>query len=195
MSDNTAGVTPTNPQADGVTPETPVTTPNGATPDGNAAQPETVESLPEWAQKLVRDLRKENEKRRQQADAERTQAEEKRLADEKRWQELAEQRARERDELKPYREKYEALAAQRKVELVAETAKWPAEVKALLPGEDADVTALCDAIVKARPLVKALEGKADAAAGQGVTPRPAGVGGVDQAAARAANKAAFYRDL
>jgi len=195
MSDNTAGVTPTNPQADGVTPETPVTTPNGATPDGNAAQPETVESLPEWAQKLVKDLRKENEKRRQQADAERTQAEEKRLAEQQKWQELAEQRARERDELKPYKDRFEALDAARRAELMAEVAKWPVEVKALLPSEDADVSALADAVTKGRALVAALTGKTEAAPGQGVTPKAAGVGGKEHQDARKANAAAFYRDF
>ena len=195
MSDNTAGVTPTNPQADGVTPETPVTTPNGATPDGNAAQPETVESLPEWAQKLVKDLRKENEKRRQQADAERTQAEEKRLAEQQKWQELAEQRARERDELKPYKDRFEALDAARRAELMAEVAKWPTEVKAMLPGEDADAATLGEAVAKARKLVEALAAKTEAAPGQGVTPKAAGQGGADREAARKANAAAFYRDF
>ena len=194
MSDNTAGATPTTTTADGATPEATTPTPTGATPTGNQTA-ETVESLPEWAQKLVKDLRKENEKRRQQADAERTQAEEKRLADEKKWQELAEQRARERDELKPYKDRYEALAAARRAELLAEVQKWPAEVKALLPGEDADVSVLADAVTKGRALVEALAAKTEAAPGQGVTPKAVGQGGAEREAARKANAAVFYRDF
>lgn len=184
MSDNNAGLTPPNPPANGATPEAATPTPTGATPESTTQQAETVESLPEWAQKMVKDLRKENEKRRQQADAERTQAEEKRLAEERKWQELAEKTAKERDELKPYRASYEALSAQVRAGLLAETAKWPAEVKALMPGEDADVQTLSDAVAKARALVKALEGKAEAAPGQGLTPRPAGQGIKELDAAR-----------
>ena len=183
--------------ADGATPAALATPPNGATPDGNPAQPETVESLPEWAQKLVRDLRKENEKRRQAAANELQQAEEKRLADEQKWQELAAKREQERDELKPYRDRYEALAAQQRAALMAEVAKWPAEVKALLPGEDADVSALGEAVTKARPLVTALNGKAEAAPGQGSPPPAVGKAGTaaEQEAARKRMKATQYRQL
>lgn len=194
MSDNPAGLTPTNTEATGATPEAANTTPNGATPEGNP-QAQTVESLPDWAQDLIKGLRKENEKRRKQADDERTQAEEKRLAEEKKWQELAEQRARERDDLKPYKDRYEALAASRRAELLAEVQKWPAEVKALLPGEDADVSALADAVTKGRALVAALAGKQEAAGGQGPNPKPAGMGRTELDAAARRQAAAFYRDF
>ena len=186
MSDTTtAGLTPATNPAEGVTPDA-NTTPNGATPDGNAAQAETIESLPEWAQKLVKSLRKENEKRRQEADTERRQAEEKRLADEQKWQELAAKREQERDELKPYRERYEALAAQQRAALAAETAKWPKEVRDLLPDAEADVNAYGAAVEKARPLVAALTAKTDAAPGHGTTPAPAAKAGTaaEQDAAR-----------
>lgn len=185
MTINVDQASTTNP-ADGVTPDAPVAKPDGKTPDGNPAQPETVESLPDWAQRLVKDLRKENEKRRQAIDNERQQAEEKRLADEKKWQELAEQRAKERDEYKPYRERYEALATQQRAALMAETAKWPAEVKALLPGDDADVQVLADAVAKARALVAALNGKTveQAQGAHGLPPRAVGQDGKERETAR-----------
>lgn len=163
-------------QTDGATPTAADPTPTGATPEDSQPQ-ETIESLPEWAQTLVKKLRKENEKRRQDADAERTKAEEARLAEQQKWQELAAKREQERDELKPYKDRYEALAAQQRAALLAETAKWPAEVKALLPGDDADVGALGDAVEKARALVAALTAKTDAAPGHGQTPLPAGKAG------------------
>jgi hypothetical protein len=177
-----------------MTPAAPVTTPEGAPPEGI---PETVESLPEWAQKLVRSLRKENEKRRQDADAERAKAEEARLTEQQKWQELAAKREQERDELKPYRERYEALASQQRAALMAEVAKWPAEVKALLPGEDADVTVLGEAVTKARALVTALAGKTEAAAAHGNPPPPAGKAGMgaDREANRKLSAVHFYRDL
>ena len=181
MADNTAGATPTTTQADGATPEAANTTPTGATPEST---PDTVESLPSWAQDLIKTLRKENEKRRKQADEERTQAEEKRMAEERKWQELAEKTAKERDDLKGYKDRFEALSASRRAELMAEVAKWPAEVKALLPGEDADVSALADAVTKGRAVVAALTGKTEAAPGQGVTPKAAGVGGKEHQDAR-----------
>lgn len=186
--------TPT-PAADS-TPAAPVTPPEGATPDGNT-QAETVESLPEWAQKLVRSLRRENEKRRQEADTERQQAEEKRLADAQQWQELAAKREQERDELKPYKERYEALAAQQRAALVAVVAKWPAEVRALLPGDDADVQALADAVDKARAVVAALDAKATTTPAHGTPPPPAGRAGLgaDQEEARRRMTASLYRNL
>jgi hypothetical protein len=186
----------TTKQADGATQSATEATSAGAT-QADTQQQETVENLPEWAQTLIKGLRKENEKRRRQADEERTQAEEKRLADEKKWQELAEQRAKERDEYKPYKERYEALATAQRAALTAETAKWPAEVKALLPGDDADVQTLADAVTKARKLVEALTGKADAAKGQGQPPPPAGKAGAGAGneAARQASVAAYYREL
>lgn len=187
-----AGQTPTLTPADSVTLE--ATTPPGATPEGNPP-PERVEDLPEWAQKIIRDTRKEAERNRKRVDEERTQAEEKRLADEKKWQELAEQRAKERDDLKPYKDRYEALAAARRDELLAEAAKWPAEVRDLLPGDEADVAALADAMSKARRLVVALNGKTEAAPGQGATPKPAGAGRTEQDAAARKASANFYRDF
>ena len=124
-------------------------------------------------------------------------AEAKVLTEQGKYKELYEAIVAERDEYKPYRERYEALATQQRAALMAETAKWPAEVKALLPGDDADVQTLADAVTKARKLVEALTGKADAAKGQGQPPPPAGKAGAGAGneAARQASVAAYYREL
>ncbi len=194
MATNVDQASTTSTAADS-TPAAPVTPPEGATPEGTAQ--ETVEALPEWAQSLIKDLRKENEKRRRAADTERQQAEEKRLADAQQWQELAAKREQERDELKPYRERYEALAAQQRTALMAEITKWPAEVRALLPGEDADVQALADAVSKARAVVAALDAKATTTPAHGTPPPPAGRAGLgaDQEEARRRMTASLYRNL
>jgi len=168
MTTNADQASAQNTAAD-LTPAAPTTPPDGETPEGKAPQPERVEDLPDWAQKLIKDTRKEAERNRKRIDDERTQAEEKRLADEKKWQELAEQRAKERDDYKPYKERYETLANQQRAALTAEVAKWPASVKALLPGEDADVSVLADAVNKGRALVAELTAKAEQ------PPKPNGV--------------------
>ena len=116
-------------------------------------------------------------------------AEAKALAEQGKYKELYETLVAERDELKPYRERYEAMAAQRRAALVALTAKWPAEVRALLPGDDADVPALEAAVEKASKVVEALTAKADAAKGQTAAPPPAGRAGAG--AERDANRAAY----
>jgi len=164
-----AGQAPAAPQPDGKTPE-------GNQQGQGQQEAGSFDSWPEEAQKYLRELRKENEGLRKRNADEKRQAEEAKLAEQQKWQQLAEQRARERDELAPFKEKYEALAAQQRAALLAETAKWPAEVRGLLPGEEADVQALADAVVKARPLVQALMGKDAAPAGQGQPPKPAGQG-------------------
>lgn len=201
MSDTTtAGLTPATTPAEGVTPDA-NTTPNGATPDGNAAQAETIESLPEWAQKLVKDLRKENEKQRQRNADERRQSEEAKLAEQQKWQELATKREQERDavsaEAKEYKERYEALAAQQRAALTAETAKWPKEVRDLLPdAESADVQVYADAVTKARALVAALTAKNDATPGHGLTPAPVAKAGATAATEEARRQTTLqYRNL
>jgi len=73
--------------------QTAATQPNAAGPQSGSVQ--KVEELPDWAQAMIVDLRKENAgHRKAKGDAEKAvqEAEEKRLAEEKRWQELAEKR-------------------------------------------------------------------------------------------------------
>lgn len=164
--------------------------PAGQAPDDNSQQPERVEDLPEWAQKIIREGRKEAESLRKRNADERRQTEETKLAEQQKWQELAQQRANERDKLAPYKDLYEALAAQQRAALMAEASKWPAEVRDLLPGEDADVTALAEAIAKARPLVAALAAGTAAAPGQGQPPKAAGPNSGDKVA-----RAAFARQV
>lgn len=132
----------------------------------------------------------DTEKQRQDAEA-------KALAEQGKYKELYESTLAELNDHKPYKERYEALATAQRAALTAETAKWPAEVKALLPGDDADVQTLADAVTKARKLVEALTGKTDAAKGQGQPPPPAGKAGAGAGneAARQASVAAYYREL
>lgn len=113
-------------------------------------------------------------------------AEAKVLTEQGKYKELYEAIVAERDEYKPYRERYEALATQQRAALMAETAKWPAEVKALLPGDDADVQVLADAVAKARALVAALNGKTveQAQGAHGLPPRAVGQDGKERETAR-----------
>jgi len=93
-----------------------------------------MDKLPEWAQRLVKELRQENAGHRKKAkDAEElgAKAEEQRLADEKKFQELAEKRAKELDTIKA------ELAAERLTRLrgeVAAAAGLPATLAERLRG-------------------------------------------------------------
>ena len=144
-------------------------------------------------ERVGREQRKADEASKKAA----AEAEAKALSEQGKYKELYEATAQERDELKPYRDRYEALASQQRAALMAEVAKWPAEVKALLPGEDADVTVLAEAVTKARALVTALNGKAEGAAAHGNPPPPAGKAGMgaEREADRKLSAVHFYRDL
>lgn len=136
-----------------------------------------VEDLPEWAQDVIKGLRHENADHRtkaKQAEAEARQAEEKRLADSQEWRTLAEQRKAELDKAAPLVEHYAELDKRLKAGLQAEVAKWPEEVKAVAPGEDADVLAWLDWVEKFRPLAAKLSTPTSAppAPGNGPAPKP-----------------------
>ena len=98
MADETpqAGTTPA-PDAGSQTP--PAT--DGSTPASPATPPESVDALPSWAQKMIADLRGEAANNRKKVQDERKQAEEKRLADQQQWEQLANQRAAEIAALRP----------------------------------------------------------------------------------------------
>lgn len=103
-----------------------------------AADPQaagSVDELPEWAQTLVGDLRKENaahRKKAKSAEQAAQEAEEARLAEERKWQELAEKRAKERDKALAQLEA-EKLARMRQE--VAQAAGLPVEMAERLQGE------------------------------------------------------------
>ena len=115
------------------------TSPTAATQPGSAAGPQNgsvqkVEDLPDWAQSMIVDLRKENAGHRTKAkDAEKAaqEADERRLAEEKRWQELAEKRQAELEKASQ-----ELARVQREVLArdVAQAAGLPAALAARLRG-------------------------------------------------------------
>ncbi|MBN2389900.1 MAG: hypothetical protein JXR84_04210 [Anaerolineae bacterium] len=119
-------------QTAGTPPVAPAQTPAAGSQETDSQK--KIEDLPEWARALVSDLRKENAGHRTKAkDAEKTaqEAEEKRLADEKRWQELAEKRQAELEKASQ-----ELARVQREVLVrdVATAACLPAALAARLRG-------------------------------------------------------------
>lgn len=188
----TEEVTPTGQEpngAQGQTPTAPQTNPApGAPGDKGAHSAEDVKSLPEWAQKLVRDLRKENgDHRTAKADAAAAAAaaEEKRLADEKQWQTLAEKRGAEIETLKAQAAEGQTLKAQMLAAVKAEVEKWPEDVRALLPAEE-DAVAYLAAVEKARGLVRKLDGKPQTPGNPG-NPPGAGAGETAQKTVKTEN--------
>jgi len=135
---------------------------------------ESVASLPEWAQKMVSDLRQENANRRKREQEAKVKADEDKLAAERKWQELAEQRGQEIAALKTTAERYTVLSGQLRTQVEAEIAQWPDEVKGLKPAGD-DVEAIVEWVEKARPIVSKLKA-APPAPGQGAAPRPSAQG-------------------
>ncbi len=183
MPDLTADLTPANAAPADPASATTTTTPAGqapaaAPPAGQApADPERIEDLPPFAQKIIRDLRAENEKRRKTADDDKRKAEEERLATEKKWQELAEKRGTELETLKAIQAKYDELATAARTRIRTEIEKWPAEVKALAPADNAEIAEWETWADKARKLVQVVtNGAQTPPAGQGATPKPAGQG-------------------
>lgn len=166
-----AGVTPA-----GEVPASATLAPTVTAPDAAPTTPaeQTVASLPEWAQKMVADLRQENANRRKHEQEAKAKAEEDKLAAERKWQELAEQRGQEIAALKTTAERYTALSGQLRTQVEAEIAQWPDEVKGLKPAGD-DAEGLIDWANKARAVVLKMR-SAGSQPGQGVTPKPAGQG-------------------
>lgn len=158
-------------------------TPTGQAPAANTqpaeqqqAQPQeggAVEALPDWAQREIAELRREahtHRKAKAAAEAAAKAAEDNRLAEEKRFQELAEKRASRIAELEPIAEKYQRLTDRMIADMEAEIAKFPAEVKAMRPN-GADLDSLIDWTEKARKLAAAIT--AQQTPGAGPLPKPA----------------------
>ena len=173
---NTLFAPDTNSGGDGG--EAPKTEPVQATDKATPATPTEVKDLPEWAQKLVTELRTENAQARTaktKLEKDAQAAEEQRLANEKKWEELAGKHQSKLTQLEPQLEtltgriaSYEALFAK---QLETETKAWPDEVKALDPGKDASFEARMAWLEKARPLVAKLTAT-PIAQGTGRLPKP-----------------------
>lgn len=156
---------------------------DGSTPASPATPPESVDALPSWAQKMIADLRGEAATNRKKVQEERKQAEEKRLADQQQWEQLATQRAAEIAALSEQNTRLQALADRIRSEIDAEAKAWPAEIAALRPATD-DPAQLLEYREKARVLVGKLSAAANPAPGNGKAPTPAGQGRADMDKAR-----------
>lgn len=144
--------------------------------DPPAGEPNDVQSLPEWAKNLVAELRGENAKHRKAAKAAETaaaQAEEAQLAEQAKWQELAEKRQARLAELEPLSEDMKALTESIAVQMNAEIADWPDEVKALAPDGEVSPVVMLDFLSKHRPLAAKLAAP-PAPNGNGPGPKPRG---------------------
>lgn len=112
----------------------------------------SVDELPDWAQRLLGELRKENAGHRQKTKAAEDAAkaaEDARLAEEQKWQELAEKRAGEVEALKGQLAA-ESLARTRQE--VAQAAGLPSELADRLRGEDREaLVADAEALMKLVP--------------------------------------------
>lgn len=168
---NSAGIT-LGTAGTGQTPQpAPATDAQSAAPQTDQTeQTATVDSLPGWAQDLIRELRDENKKRRLDAAAARQKAEEDRLAEQQKWQELAEKRAHELSAANARIDELAAVSDRVMAAADAEIAKWPDEVKVMRP-EGATAAGLLTWMESARPLVARLTAPAPAP-GAGPTPKP-----------------------
>lgn len=158
-----------------------------AQPDKPATPAEGLDALPEWAQQEIRNLRSEAAKHRTaKAAAQKAaeEAEEARLAEEKKFQELAEKRQGQIAALEPKAQLADALTERIRAQVDAEIAEWPEEVKALLPqGDESQAVGVLEFLTlveKARPLAARLKEPETPAPGNSPRPAPSGQGGKQQ---------------
>jgi hypothetical protein len=139
-----------------------------------AGAPDTEKTVPYARFKEINDKLHDLTKAQEAAQEQARQAKEKELAEQQKWQQLAEQRAAEVESLKPKAALADDLSSKLKASILAEIEKWPDEVKAMAPGDEAPVTAWMDWRDKARPLVAQLVETKTPAPGNGRGPKPAG---------------------
>jgi hypothetical protein len=120
--------------------------------------------------KRLKAIEDENAKRAAAQKAE----DEKRLQEQQQWQQLAEKRKGDMEELKPKAELADKLSALVLEQYAAEIKEWPEQVKAMAPGDDADVLTKLDWMRRAKPLAIELMADKAPAFGNGRSPRPAG---------------------
>ncbi len=146
------------------------------TPEQETLDSAALKTALEGAQAQIAKLNKENEKRRL---AEKAAAEQK-LADDGKLKELAEQRAKERDDANADREALTEKVKKANEHLLANVKltieKWPDEVKNLVPlGDDADAFEAAEKVDSLKPLAEKLM---NAAAKPGSSPGPVAQGGL-----------------
>lgn len=117
--------TPTTPEVEKPTP--------GAEAE---VKPNDFSTLPDWAQRELRDARKEAAKYREgklEAEKAAKAAEDTRLAEQQKWQELAEKRAKELEGLQPVRDRLTALETAFSTALQKRLEAIPEQYKPLVP--------------------------------------------------------------
>ena len=154
--------------------------------DGGQAQPVNstaqtqeagqVSDLPAWAQQVIGDLRKESAARRKahdEAQAQLQAAADVQLANEKKWEELANKRKADLDAATSRLSMLDRLTQLTQERIDSELKGWPAEVRALDPGGD-DLLARLEWLEHARPLVGKLAQAATQTRGNTPSPKPGG---------------------
>ena len=172
MSDETT-TTNENPNQPAANPSTETKNPNP--PTEHMIPKHRFDEVNEKLQKLQADADK--------AAKEAAKAEEERLAKEKQWEDLAEQRKTRIAELEPAHaalsERTTKLEAMISAQLEAEIKEWPDEVKALDPGKDADLLVRLDWLNRSRALAEKLSGQPPIP-GNGRRPAPVAQAGKHQ---------------
>lgn len=126
--------------------------------------------------KEINDRLKQLEQEQRKAADAAAKAEEERLAKQQEWQQLADQRQAKLSELQPKAELADTLSQQLRAQIDAEIAKWPEEVTAMKPADDAPITAWMDWAGKARAVVAKLTEEKQPAGGNRRGPKPTGSG-------------------
>ncbi len=141
-------------------------------------QPETPvdwNSQPVNVQNAIKDLREENKAHRLKAEkleADAAKAQDDKLADQKKWEELATKRGDELAELDGVSEQRDDYQKQLVSSLTAQVADWPEEFKDMVPDSE-DPAVIQAFITKAKPAVDKFN-TTPAAPGVGSTPKPMG---------------------
>lgn len=114
----------------------------------------------EELQRQIADLRKENashRKKNKDAEDAAALAEQKRLAEQGEFKQLADKHAARILELEPISQSYSKLAEQINANIEAEIKDWPTEVKALVPGIETAVEQRLEQMNRLRPLLEKLQ--------------------------------------
>ena len=146
-----------------------------ATPESGESN-NSIDALPSWAQDMIRGLRDEAAARRvalKKHEEESRQREQQRLAEQGQWRELAESRAKELNDLQPYRERAESLESMLRDSNKRRIEQIPEDMRALVPTEytpeklaswlDANISRLT------KPIAPRLDGGATGGSGNTVT--------------------------
>lgn len=129
-----------------------------------------IEDLPEQAQRYIKELRDEAATRRvalKNAEEEQRKREQAQLAEQGRFKELAEQRAKEAESLKPYKDRAESLEALLRASNEARISRIPEQFRSIVPVDYAPEKLATWLDDNATKLVRPTAPQTDAGAGAG----------------------------